>query len=303
MFMEKWMKKTIISIVIALLILVVGVNSCSVIDSTERGVIVTLGQVKDVLEPGIHFKAPFVSKIKKYDTTPIQYKKSLGINTDAAVTSDKQSIGIDYELYWKYKEDSVKEIAQRYSNKDAIYDPISTALKEIIKDEAGRISIAQFINDQSAVSAKVAQRLKERISHIPVKITQFSITNLDWSDDYDRAIKETARIAQEIERAKNEAEVAAQQAQKKVKEAEAEAQAAEFNKKAAIAKAEGEAESVKIEADATAYKNLKVAQNLSVMQAQWKHEEEMKRLEKWDGVQVSSQSIYVPNTYDLKSGK
>lgn len=69
------------------------------------------------------------------------------------------------------------------------------------------------------------------------------------------------------------------------------------------AKAQGEAEAVKIEADATAYKNLKVAQNLSVMQAQWKHEEEMKRLEKWNGVQVSTQSVYVPNTYDLKSGK
>lgn len=39
------------------------------------------------------------------------------------------------------------------------------------------------------------------------------------------------------------------------------------------------------------------------MQAQWKHEEEMARLQKWDGVQVSSQSVYVPNTYDLKSGK
>lgn len=299
---KKIVKWVVIGLV-GLFVVITCINSCSIVEPTERGVTVTLGQVKDVLEPGIHFKAPYVSKIKKYDTTPIPYKKSLGINTDAAVTADKQSIGIDYELYWKYKEDSVKEIAQRYSNKEAIYDPISTALKEIIKDEAGRISIAQFINDQSAVSSKVSERLKERISYIPVEITQFSITNLDWSEDYDKAIKETARIAQEIERAKNEAEVAAQQAQKKVKEAEAEAQAAEFNKRAAIAKAEGEAEAAKIEADATAYKNLKVAQNLSVMQAQWKHEEEMARLEKWDGVQVSSQSIYVPNTYDLKSGK
>ncbi len=301
--MEGWMKKTIISIVIALLVLVVGINSCSVVGPTEKGVVITLGQVKGDLEPGMHFKVPFVSKIKKYDTTPIAYKKSLGIGTDGAITADKQTIGVDYELYWKYKGNEVIEIAKHYSNKDAIYDPISTALKEIIKDEAGRISIAQFINDQSTVSAKVANRLKERISYIPVEITQFSITNLDWSDDYDKAIRETARIAQEIERAKNEAEVAAANAQKKVKEAEAEAQAAEFAKKAAIAKAEGEAEAIKIDADATAYKNLKVAQNLSVMQAQWKHEEEMKRLEKWDGVQVSSQSIYVPNTYDLKSGK
>lgn len=302
--MSKKLMKLIIACVVGLLVLITCINSCTVIEPTERGVTVTLGQVKgDILEPGMHFKAPFVTTIKKYDITPITYKKSLGIGTDGAITSDKQTIGVDYELYWKYNETSIKDIAQRYSNKDAIYDPISTALKEIIKDEAGRISIAQFINDQTAVSSRVYSRLRERISYIPVEITQFSITNLDWSDDYDKAIRETARIAQEIERAKNEAEVAAATAQKKVKEAEAEAQAAEFNKKAAIAKAEGEAEAVKIEADATAYKNLKVAQNLSVMQAQWKHEEEMKRLEKWDGVQVSSQSIYVPNTYDLKSGK
>lgn len=302
--MSKKLMKLIIACVVGLLVLITCINSCTVIEPTERGVTVTLGQVKgDVLEPGMHFKAPFVTTIKKYDITPITYKKSLGIGTDGAITSDKQTIGVDYELYWKYNETSIKDIAQRYSNKDAIYDPISTALKEIIKDEAGRISIAQFINDQTAVSSRVYSRLKERISYIPVEITQFSITNLDWSDDYDKAIRETARIAQEIERAKNEAEVAAATAQKKVKEAEAEAQAAEFNKKAAIAKAEGEAEAVKIEADATAYKNLKVAQNLSVMKAQWEHEEEMKRLEKWDGVQVSSQSIYVPNTYDLKTGK
>lgn len=300
---EKFIKKLIVAGIAIFLVLVVCIQSCSIIDPTERGVTITLGQVKEVLEPGMHFKAPFVTRVKTYDITPIAYKKSLGIGVDGAITSDKQTIGVDYELYWKYKEDSVKEIAQKYSNKDAIYDPISTALKEIIKDEAGRISIAQFINDQTTISQKVANRLKERISYIPVEITQFSITNLDWSDDYDKAIRETARIAQEIERAKNEAEVAAANAQKKVKEAEAEAQAAEFSKKAAIAKAQGEAEAVKIEADATAYKNLKVAQNLSVMQAQWKHEEEMKRLEKWNGVQVSTQSVYVPNTYDLKSGK
>ena len=299
---ENFIKKLVVA-GIAIFLVFVCDQSCSIIDPTERGVTITLGQVKEVLEPGMHFKAPFITYVKTYDITPIAYKKSLGIGTDGAITSDKQTIGVDYELYWKYKEDSVKEIAQKYSNKNAIYDPISTALKEIIKDEAGRISIAQFINDQTTISQKVATRLKERISYIPVEITQFSITNLDWSDDYDKAIRETARIAQEIERAKNEAEVAAANAQKKVKEAEAEAQAAEFSKKAAIAKAQGEAEAVKIEADATAYKNLKVAQNLSVMQAQWKHEEEMKRLEKWNGVQVSTQSVYVPNTYDLKSGK
>ena len=97
--------KLVIACVVGLLVLITCINSCTVIDPTERGVTVTLGQVKgDVLEPGMHFKAPFVTTIKKYDITPITYKKSLGIGTDGAITSDKQTIGVDYELYWKYNE-------------------------------------------------------------------------------------------------------------------------------------------------------------------------------------------------------
>lgn len=135
---------------------------------------------------------------------------------------------------------------------------------------------------------------------MPVEITNFSITNLDWSDDYDNAIRETARIAQQIERAKNEAEVAAAEAQKLVREAEAKKQAEELNAQALVAKANGEAEAKRIAADALAYENQKIAQNISVMQAQWKHEEQMLYNEKWNGKQVSDQSVYVPNTYDLK---
>lgn len=291
---EKTIKKISIGGIVALFAIIFCINTCSIVDPTERGVLVTFGVVSnEILEPGIHFKAPFVSKVKTYDTTPIPYKKSLGIGTDGAITSDKQTIGIDYELYWKYKAESVVDIAKRYSNKDAIYEPISTALKEIIKDEAGRISIAQFINDQTGVSNRVANRLKERVSYIPIEITQFSITNLDWSDDYDKAIRETARIAQEIERAKNEAEVAAAQAQKEVKQAEAKAQAAEFNKQAAIAKAQGEAEAKRIEGEGIAAYNRLVAQN-QALEIQLK-ELEIKKIheEKWDGHLVPQ---YIPLT-------
>lgn len=300
---EKTVIKIIAAGVIALLVLAVIGNSCTVVGPTERGVVVTLGQVKGTVDSGMHFKVPFFSTIKKYDLTPIQYAKSLGIGVDGAVTADKQTIGIDYELWWKYDGDKIEEIARRYSNKDAVYEPISTALREIIKDEVGRISIAQFINDQSSVSQKVAVRLKERMAYMPVEITQFSIVNLNWSADYDEAIKQTARIAQEIEQAKNSAEVSAAEASKLVKEAEAKKQAAELDAEAAIARARGEAEAKKLAADATAYENQRIAQNLSTMQAQWKHDEQMAYYDKWNGASVSAQSVYVPNTYDLKNGK
>ena len=102
---ENFIKKLAVAGIAMFLVLVVCIQSCSIIDPTERGVTITLGQVKEVLEPGMHFKAPFITRVKTYDITPIAYKKSLGIGVDGAITSDKQTIGVDYELYWKYKED------------------------------------------------------------------------------------------------------------------------------------------------------------------------------------------------------
>ena len=70
---EKFIKKLVVAGIAMFLVLVVCIQSCSIIDPTERGVTITLGQVKEVLEPGMHFKVPFVTHVKTYDITPIAY--------------------------------------------------------------------------------------------------------------------------------------------------------------------------------------------------------------------------------------
>ena len=302
--MNKKISKVIVVAVIVLVLLIVVLNCFSTVGPTERGVKITLGKPnEEVLSSGLHFKLPFVQSIKKYDITPVQYKKSLGIGTDGALTADQQTMGVDYELFWKYKPEELYETTLKYSNKDIIYERISTPLKEIIKDEVSKISVTELVGSLTTISQKTEDRLKERLSEMPIAIESVSIVNIDWSDDYDKQIKETANRRQQVQIAQQEAEIAAAQAQKLVKEAEARRQAAESDAQAEIARANGDAEAKKIRADAQAYENQKIAQNLAVMQAQWESEVELERAKKWDGVEVSSQSIYVPNTYDLKSGR
>jgi regulator of protease activity HflC (stomatin/prohibitin superfamily) len=72
---------------------------------------------------------------------------------------------------------------------------------------------------------------------------------------------------------------------------------------AEVARANGEAEAKKVRADAQAYENQKIAQNLTVMQAQWNYEINLEKAKRWNGKEVSDQALYVPNTYDLRSGK
>lgn len=297
-------KKWVIAAIIALAALLVVVNSCSIVGPTQRGITLTLGRPTDiVLEPGLHFKAPFFQKVKKYDITPIQYKKSLGIGEDGALTSDQQTIGVDYELFWKYDPDKIYEVTLKYSNKDIIYERISTPLKEILKDEVSKRSVTELIANLTNVSSAATTRLKDRLKDMPIEIEGMSVVNINWSDDYDKQIKETANRRQQVQIAEQDLAIAKTNAQTQVAEAQAKLEAEKLNAEAAVAKAEGESQARKLAADATEYENRKIAQNLQVMKAQWAHSEQMKYYEVWNGVSVSNQSVYVPNTYDLKSGK
>ena len=288
------------------LLVIVGINSCSVIGPTQEAATVTLGTVSDnQLGPGLHFKAPFVQTFRKIDKNPIEYSKSIPLGEKALITKDGQSLGIEFTLTWKYKDGSVVTVANKYSTKDALYNLISNPCKQAFKSEIGKLEALEFVGQQDTVIATVIERVTAEAARLdlPIEVLNIVVDNINWDAGFEAQIKKTAEMRAQVEQATQSALQEAANAQKKVSQAEAEKNAAIQAAEGKLIKAQKEAEARKVKADAIAYENQKIAQNINVMQAQWKHEEEMARLEKWDGVQVSSQSIYVPNTYDLKSGK
>lgn len=106
----------------------------------------------------------------------------------------------------------------------------------------------------------------------PIKIISVDVVNLNWTQEFDNQIKDTANRTQQVKIAEQEANIAAANAQKRVKEAEADKQAAQLAAEALVLKAEGEAKAKKIEADAIAYTNKMIAQNQTVETAKWRHE-------------------------------
>lgn len=290
-------KKIIYASLIAVCFFVVIFNSFSVIGPTERGIKVTMGVAdEDVIEPGMVFKTPFVQKIQKYDLTPIPYKSAFDTISDGAVTLDKQTILVDFELFWRYDESKLYEIATRYKTRESLYQPISTSLKGIIKDAVGKKSISDIITNQSLLSNEVRDRLTDEIGYLPVIVDKFTITNLDWSEEYDKQIEQTAMMAQQVEQMKQEVALSEQAAQKQVKEAQAKLEAEKLNAAAEIAKAEGEAQAKKIRADADAYEAQKIAQNQVAYQRQWQYEIDLERAKRWNGKEVPDAAYVVPST-------
>ena len=290
-------EKLIIAGVAVFLLLLVGVNSCSVVGPTERGIRVTLGVANEnVMQPGLTFKAPFFQKVQKYDLTPIQYESAFNNVADAAITSDKQSILVNFELFWKYDETKLYEVATRYKTKESLYQPISTSLKGIIKDVVGKMSIDAIVADQGNLTRQVKERLIEETAYLPILIDKFTITNIDWSAEYDKQIEETAKLRQQVEQAKQQALFIEAQAQKQVKEAQARLEAEKLNAEAEIAKADGEAKAKKIKADADAYEAQKIAANQAAYAKQWQYEIDLEKAKRWNGKEVPDAAYIVPGT-------
>lgn len=293
----KNIKKIVVTCVIVIGLVLIAINSCSIIEPTERGIKVTMGVAdENVLQPGMVLKTPFIQKIQKYDLTPIPYKSAFDTISDGAVTLDKQTILVDFELFWRYDETKLYEIATKYKTRESLYQPISTSLKGIIKDAVGKKSISDIITNQSMLSNEVRDRLTAEISYLPVIVDKFTITNLDWSDEYDKQIEQTAMMAQQVEQMKQEVALSEQAAQKQVKEAQAKLEAEKLNAEAEIAKAEGEAKAKKIRADADAYEAQKIAQNQAAYQRQWQYEIDLERAKRWNGKEVPDAAYVVPST-------
>lgn len=302
------MKKSLIKWIVLGSILIVavslGVNCCSSVGPTEKGIMLTFGKPSDEsLDPGLHFKSPIGQEIRTWDLSPIEYSKTFSVGSDGAISKDMQTIGVTFTLYWKYDPDRISEIARNFSNEQKIYQPLSTAAKAALKSEIGKYSVEEIIQNQAKITENVRSTFEsdKDISNLPIIIQSLKIDNWDWDDSYDKMIKATMTRKQEVEQMKQEVALSEQAAQKQVKEAEAEKQRIELESEAAlikaqkeaeanIARAEGEAQAKKVKAEADRYEAEQIARAAEMKKAQWKHEENILELQaklqhekSWDG--------------------
>ena len=283
--------------VAAVVALIVATNSFTVVEPNERGVIVELGKIKEgVIMPGVKFHPPFISQVRKFRLEPKTYEVSFTVGGDGAITKDMQTVGATVAVRYMYDENRIMDIVTRFNNDEVIQSAMKDNVKASLKETTGKYSIYELVEQQNKITSEVAEAMLARMSDYPIAISQTTITNWDWSEDFDRQIKETANRTQQVRQAEQEANIAAAQAQKLVKEAEAKKQAAELDAQAAVALAQGEAEAERIKADAQAYTNQKISENYTVMKAQWEYEIQLERAKRWNGKEVPEAAYVVPGT-------
>ena len=291
--MKKIATKSLVTLIVLAVIAVTAYESVAVVAPNERGVQVMLGEVTgDVLEPGMHFHPPFVSNIKKYSIVPKGMNVTFSVGKDGAITKDMQTVGSQVTVFYRYDGARIMDAVKKY-NESILENAITRSLVASVKESVGKYSIYELVENQDKITTDVTNALNAKLAEYPIEVTQLTISNWDWSEDFDKNIKETMNRTQQVRQAEQDLKLAETNAQKQVAEAEAQKKAAEQTAEGELIKAQKAAEAKRVEADALAYYNSKVAQNYQVEIKLKELEIELEKAKKWDGRQVPE---YVPLT-------
>lgn len=231
------------TIIIGILIFIAGITmvfgSWYTIDATERGVLLRNGAFVETVQPGLHFKWPWIESIVKIDmqthTKTFGFDKATGKDFMEAYSADQQPAFLRVSVTLRVSPDKVRDMYERFSGdyEGAISRLISPRVYERTKVVFGQYSAARAITARGQLNSDTANSLIQAIAYDPVFIIDsVQIENIAFSGDYIKSVEarmqaevEVQKLRQNLEREKVQADIAVTQATGRANSVRAEAQA------------------------------------------------------------------------------
>ena len=223
--MKKLLKnKKITRLFITILIGIILLSqSITTIKSGSVGIRVRFGKVVDKrTREGVNFKIPVVEKIEKLNVRvqKIEVKTS---SSSKDLQEVDMSLAVNYQIDNKRAKNLYKTVGKNYTQ--VILEP---AIEESIKAVTSKYTAEELITNRSEVSTKCREELSKKVEKYGLFVSDFNITNFNFSEEFEKAIEEKQVAEQKVLTAKQELEKEKIEAEKKVVKAEAEKKANEL---------------------------------------------------------------------------
>ncbi|MGN0817510.1 MAG: SPFH domain-containing protein [Candidatus Coproplasma sp.] len=221
----------------------------------EVAVVKHLGNATAVRTAGTYFDFWVTESYDMYDARV----QNLDIRT-TAYSKDAQTMDIAMTVQYQIDASKAIEIANNYGSLDVLSNRIQSVTIEKTKSVLSSYSAMTIIETRASISPQVEATVKSAIDgNYHVTVNTVVLTNIDFSDAFEKTVEDKMIAEQEKLKAEYEKETAIVNAEKQLEVAKLEAEAR-------IASAEGEAQAqilaARAEAQAIKEKSLEVARML-----------------------------------------
>lgn len=234
-------KGTIIVLAVLLVIVISAVQASYTVDEGHVGIVKRFGEAKEQVNPGLHFKIPYVDSVEILE---IRTRKNLEkLN---ASTHEQMPVTAEVSINWTVKRDQAFDLYKRFGGlsqfESRILDP---KLRSATKAALARYKAEEIIQNRTQVIALIEELLVEVMQEYPVKLDSAQLEDLGLPKKYIQSI-ETKQTE------KNLAAAEQHRLERQKLEAQREVNTANAKRDAAKATADGRAYAIKTEAVAEA---------------------------------------------------
>lgn len=229
----------VIALVGAILLTFAGIET---IDAGEVGVVKRWGRVTGrVLDPGAHVVVPVADDVLKYDTKKVIYearrqvpKDTLfgsedGVYIDHTVdtnTSDGQQVNVYFTIRFSVDPTQATGIAQEVGSENLLVDKVIRPEARIwTRNVPRQFEAAElYSKDVVEVQTRIAEALRPVYEDNGVILDSVGIREIEFADEYVRAIETKQIEAVKVETEQNKAEQAKFEKERRITQAQASAE-------------------------------------------------------------------------------
>ena len=195
------MKKAIIAIVIALLVIIGLSGSMFTVRENEYACTVRFSEIIDTTgEAGLHFKVPFIDSVKYFSKATMLYD----IPPSEVLTSDKQNMTVDCYVLWKIEDP--KKFYQTLGNTTVAEQRLDALTYNALKTVMGTLAQADIINmndgaERNEIYDGIAKSVDALANTYGIGVEDVKIKRCDLPESnlnavYSRMISERNQIAE-----------------------------------------------------------------------------------------------------------
>lgn len=187
-------------IVLLVLAAILAYGAIFTVDERERVIVFRLGEiVREDVEPGLHFKLPFVNNVRKFDGRIL----TMDALPERYLTAELKNVRVDAFVKWR-----IDDVGAFYRSMGGDETRANMRLSQIIKDglrgEFGKRTIQEVVSGERAlITDIITAHANRQAANFGIEVVDVRMKRVDLPDDisvsiYRRMDAERTRVANEL---------------------------------------------------------------------------------------------------------
>ena len=217
------------TIPLLILAIIIVTQMVVIVNAYEKKALTIFGEYRGLLDPGIRFVPPFVSRTYTFDMRT----QTLDVPRQEAITKDNSPVRADAVVYIRVM-DAKKAFLEVTNYKIAVMNLAQTTLRAVLGD----MELDQTLSKRGVINTRIREELDKPTDAWGIRVESVEVREVSPSQEVQKAMEEQTSAER-----RRRAMILEAQGQRR-----SEIEIAEGNKKSAIIRAQGEKQSLILQA-------------------------------------------------------